>query len=69
MSELQSTNDHNYLAIKVRRVRREAIENASNAIKVAWLTLGLLLIVDLRPLTFLAVIGLGVAGGWGTGVE
>lgn len=33
------------------------------------LTLGLLLIVDLRPLTLLEVLGLGVVGGRGTGVE
>ena len=34
-----------------------------------WLTLGLFLIVDRRPLTFVAVLGLGVEGGRGTGVE
>lgn len=33
------------------------------------LTLGLLLMTDLRPLTLAAVCGLGVEGGWGTGVE
>ena len=45
----------------------ETVENSS--IRVGWLTLGLLLIVDLRPLTFVAVLGLGVEGGRGTGVE
>ena len=45
----------------------ETVENSS--IRLGWLTLGLLLIVDLRPLTFVAVLGLGVEGGRGTGVE
>ena len=51
------------------RIRGTSILKINDSIRVGWLTLGLLLIVDLRPLTFVAVLGLGVEGGCGTGVE